>query len=146
MPYESESTRFLDWVREEIISYSGLSSNEVFDEREKDLSWVLGKEIESKLGVAVLVSLPRLSRINKDAPNDKSHSASVLVTFSSNELLADGGLFAYAESAYIALDGAEFNMASGCKASTTCDNFMASTSGQSTLITFDVSTNLDFNE
>lgn len=80
--------QFLDWVRRECIN-AGLNDSEVFDQRDQDLSWLTAKDLESKTGLACIISLPKERRTgNTNAPDATEYRAAVLVVLRTNSLLA----------------------------------------------------------
>lgn len=105
--------QFMDWVRVELIN-AGLKDGEVFDQREKDLSWLVGKEITSVTGLAAMVSLPKERRTGSDdAPDATEYRLSVLVGIRTNHLLGKtrGTPFKIAHDAFLHFVGRAFYLA-----------------------------------
>lgn len=84
---------------------------EIYDEREKSLTWIVSEKFASISGVAVVVSLPKIDRISGETPAGRGHRLSVLVTLRCNPVLAQGvNSFELAERLYRRLDGERWQM------------------------------------
>ena len=99
---------FLDWLRERMLATEAVQETEVFDARDKSLSWVLDSKLASALDCAVLVSLPKWNRTEREAAA-REHELSVLVVVRTNPTLSpERNGYNIATTLYKALDGTAF--------------------------------------
>lgn len=99
---------FLDWLRERMLATEAVQETEVFDARDKSLSWVLDSKLAAALDCAVLVSLPKWNRTEREAAA-REHELSVLVVVRTNPTLApERNGYNIATTLYKALDGTAF--------------------------------------
>lgn len=102
------ASEFVQWVVERIRATGLVPAENVFDSRERDLGWLISEGLASGLGLAVVVSYPRLKRASRNAAAAE-HTASVLVAIHCNNALAQGvNSYEVAEGLYYALDASFF--------------------------------------
>lgn len=101
-------SEFVQWVVERIRATGLVPAENVFDSRERDFGWLISEACTRSLGLAVVVSYPRLRRNAREAAANE-HTASVLVAIHCNTVLASGvNSYEVAEGLYYALDAASF--------------------------------------
>lgn len=101
-------SEFVNWVVETIRSSGLIPAGQVFDSRDRDLGWLISEACTRALGLAVVVSYPRLKRAARDAAATE-HTASVLVAIHCNTALATGvNSYDVAEGLYYLFDGSCF--------------------------------------
>lgn len=143
---DAMSDDFLAWLRGRAEA-AGFAADEVFDEREKDLGWLLGSRLKAASGVACFLSMPTTSRVDA-APAARQHYLSCMVIVRSNENLKNRNSCRLAEGLFAALDGAEYipepnrSSAAGApsRANVACDQLTHSRDGADRLHSFTVKT------
>ncbi len=137
----------LDVIRREC---AGLKA-EVYDEREKSLTWIIDSKLAALSGVTVLVSLPRIDRLSGEPAAGYGHRISVLVVLRCKPSLVSGvSSYELAERLYCALDGNRWPMP-GCELgiddiepNTQSDQLRSQSEKDDALHTFTVSAQLQF--
>lgn len=99
---------FLDWVKDTILATGLVEPGEVYDEREKNLEWVVAESLESLTGVSCLVRLPTLSR-DPQADGVNEYSVETVVGIRRNVALSPTrDPYAIAENMLAALNCGRF--------------------------------------
>lgn len=136
---------FVNWVIAQIKATGLVPAENVFDSRDRDLGWLISEACTRSLGLAVVVSYPRLKRNARQAAADE-HTASVLVAIHCNTVLAgDVNSYDVAESLYFALDAGFFpdkRVEVGMPPNVTADNLTDSPRKGNVLHSFVVSATL----
>lgn len=98
---------FLDWVRGRIVATGLIPSGCVFDEREKDLAWIIGSEVGSIGGLVCMIGLPGISKAEK-APSASGYNVSLTVVIRRCTVLDSTNSHKVAEQIFREFDGQRF--------------------------------------
>lgn len=138
---------FLDWIKAQILESSLLTSDEVFDQREKSIYWVIDSALTQGLGAACSIALPTIRKADPPAP-DTLQEMSCQVSISCSALADDRNIFDAAVELYKRFSGARFypRAADTLRAApnVSADNFASSGDSKTGfLFTFNVTTRLN---
>lgn len=99
---------FLNWLRERMLATQVVQEDEVFDARDKGLGWIIESTLAASLQCAVLISLPKWNRTEREAAA-RDHELSVMVVVRTNAVLSKNrNGYNIATTLYKALDGTAF--------------------------------------
>lgn len=121
--------KFLDWVKAEILASGKLTSEEVFDQREKSIYWIIDKSLTEGLGAACSIALPSLRKVDTPAP-DTLQEMTCQVSIASSVLADDRDMYTAALALYSRFSAARFYPAAENPArfspNVSADNFASS--------------------
>lgn len=135
---------FLDWIKAEILASGLLTDEEVFDQREKSIYWVIDKALTEGLGAACSIALPTLRKVDNPA-SDTLQEMTSQISISCSALEQDRNIFDAALALYARFSSARFFPLSPNPArlspNVSADNFASSGDKQSGfLFTFNITT------
>lgn len=103
---------FIDYAKAVIASTGLVPSGCVFDEREKDLLWIVSSEVQGVGGLAVMVSLPSISH-DERSPMAGGYKVSLTVTLRRSAVLSGVSSFEVAEALFRAFNCGKFYPGAG---------------------------------
>lgn len=138
--------KFLDWVKAEILASGLLTSEEVFDQREKSIYWVIDKALTTGLGAACSIAIPTIRKADTATP-DTLQDMTCQVSISCSALEENRNIFDAAVALYARFSSARFNPLADANPrsvpNVSANNFASSGDQQSGfLFTFDISTRI----
>lgn len=104
---ETITDAFLDWVKLTIAGTGLVADGCLFDEREKDLVWIVSSEVQAVGDLVAMISLPSISHDEKSAAAE-GYKVSLTLTLRRCAVLNGTQSHAVAEKLFRVFSGAKF--------------------------------------